>query len=185
MVFPLAVGDDSATGEEDENAWADNAWNAEAVTALSQPAGFWLTGGDQMRITQTLVDSEKGESGLLRLMRERLAAGAFIGGSSAGAAVMSANMIAGGTCFKALLQPVAEHYESIEDQDSGRLYTTRGHDLVDNHWSQQLRRLKVDGDGRMLEYTFSEIDNSQDYWLRHSDGSRYTIANVRFDIGAR
>jgi cyanophycinase len=143
-LFPLAVRDDTSTEDVDESAWAEHAWNAELVDQLGEPAGFWFTGGDQMRIVETLRDADGRESPLLRLVRERLAAGAVVGGTSAGAAIMSQTMIAGGDSFRALLDPLAGTYSSTEDQDSGRLYTTRGLGflplgVIDQHFDRKAR----------------------------------------------
>jgi cyanophycinase len=142
--FPLAVRDDSATPDVDESTWRDNAWATGHVERVRNAAGFWFTGGDQMRITQTLRNAEGEESPLLALIRARLAAGAVVGGSSAGAAIMSRDMIAGGISFRALLEPLASAYSDTEDQDSGRLYLARGlgflsSGLVDQHFDRKAR----------------------------------------------
>ena len=105
-VFPLAVRDDAATGEVDESTWSGNAWEASLVEGLGKPAGFWFTGGDQMRIMQALRSPDGRESPLLELVRQRLADGAVVGGTSAGAAVLSRRMSAGGESFLALLEPL-------------------------------------------------------------------------------
>lgn len=143
-VFPLAVRDDKETAEVDESQWAENAWNSELIENIRDAAGFWFTGGDQMRITQTLVNTQKQESPLLNLVRERLAAGAVVGGSSAGAAIMSHDMIAGGTSFTSLLEPIQGAYTSIDDQDSGRLFIHHGlgflpDGIVDQHFDRKAR----------------------------------------------
>ena len=143
-VYPLAVRDDSETPDVDESEWSRNAWDEERVAEVSDAAGFWFTGGDQMRITQAMLGPEGTESPLLRLVRERLAAGAVVGGSSAGAAVMSREMIAGGVSFTALLEPLAGAYSDSEDQDSGRLFLSSGlgflpDGLVDQHFDRKAR----------------------------------------------
>lgn len=143
-VYPLATRDDDATADVDESSWRKNAWHAESVSAVANAAGFWFTGGDQMRITQTLLDDEGQESPLLALIRQRLAHGAVVGGSSAGAAIMSRDMIAGGTSFTALMEPLADGYSDSEAQDSGRLYLSRGlgflaKSVVDQHFDRKAR----------------------------------------------
>ena len=143
-VYPLAVRDDSETPDVDESEWSRNAWDPERVAEAANAAGFWFTGGDQMRITRTLLGPGGEESPLLKLVRERLAAGAVVGGSSAGAAVMSRDMIAGGVSFTALLEPLAGAYSDSEAQDSGRLFLSRGlgflpDGLVDQHFDRKAR----------------------------------------------
>lgn len=143
-VFPLAVRDDSSTGDVDESRWKDNAWNDDSVAAISDAAGFWFTGGDQLRITKTMLGQDGEESPLLILVRKRLAEGAVVGGTSAGAAIMSKTMIAGGVSFTSLLEPLADGYSDTEDQDSGRLYLAKGlgflaEGVVDQHFDRKAR----------------------------------------------
>lgn len=143
-IYPLAVKDDSETVDVDESQWAENAWSEQQVEAVRHAAAVWFTGGDQVRITQSLMNEAGEESPLLKVLRERLAAGAVIGGTSAGTAIMSGDMIAGGISFHALLEPLAKSYSSIEDQDSGRLSITRGlgflpTGIVDQHFDRKAR----------------------------------------------
>ncbi|MEE4217119.1 MAG: cyanophycinase [Xanthomonadales bacterium] len=143
-VFPLAVRDDTDTADVDESQWLENAWRSELIENINDAAGFWFTGGDQVRITQTLVNTQQQESPLLELVRERLAAGAVVGGSSAGAAIMSHDMIAGGTSFTSLLEPMQRAYTSTDDQDSGRLFIHHGlgflpDGIVDQHFDRKAR----------------------------------------------
>jgi cyanophycinase len=144
MTFPLAVRDDSATPDVDESAWSRNAWDEKLVADVKNAAGFWFTGGDQVRITRSMLGEDEQPSPLLRQIRARLSAGAVIGGSSAGAAIMSQEMIAGGVSFTALLNPPTTDYADTEAQDSGRLYLDRGlgflpEGLVDQHFDRKAR----------------------------------------------
>ena len=61
-----------------------------ALDALARASGVFFTGGDQARIMDVLADPE-----LLAAVKTRFAAGFVFGGTSAGAAVMSARMITG------------------------------------------------------------------------------------------
>ena len=69
----------------------------ELLEELRGCAGFWFEGGDQRRITAAFADTPA-----LEVIRERFQAGAVIGGTSAGAAMMGEVMIAGGSSLKAL-----------------------------------------------------------------------------------
>jgi cyanophycinase len=60
------------------------------VDALARSTAVFFTGGDQARIMDVLADPE-----LLAAVKARFAAGVVFGGTSAGAAVMSARMITG------------------------------------------------------------------------------------------
>jgi len=63
---------------------------AETLARLARATGVFFTGGDQARIMDVLADGE-----LLAAVQHRFAAGVVFGGTSAGAAVMSARMITG------------------------------------------------------------------------------------------
>jgi cyanophycinase len=98
-VFPQAselkeTGQDAVTfwkqagaGQAVEVTVADR---AAAVAAVNAATLIWFPGGDQVR----LADALRG-TGLPELIRRRYAEGATVGGTSAGAAVMSAAMITG------------------------------------------------------------------------------------------
>ncbi|NJK45931.1 MAG: cyanophycinase [Pleurocapsa sp. SU_196_0] len=64
-------------------------------------AGFWFEGGDQRRIMDAFAPNGKATPAL-EVIRQRFAAGAVIGGTSAGAAMMSDPMIAEGSSLEAL-----------------------------------------------------------------------------------
>jgi cyanophycinase len=68
----------------------DEARRADALERLSRATGVFFTGGDQGRIMDVLADPE-----LLAAVKARFAVGVVFGGTSAGAAVMSARMITG------------------------------------------------------------------------------------------
>ncbi|WP_156507877.1 cyanophycinase [Halioglobus sp. HI00S01] len=143
-VFPVALRDDSTTEDVDESRWQEHAWDEQRVALVRDAAGFWFTGGDQMRIV-SLLRSESGQlSPLLSLIHQRLQAGAVVGGTSAGAAIMSERMITGGDSFTALIEPGPVDYEAIEEQESGHLSMTAGlgflsQGLVDQHFDRKAR----------------------------------------------
>lgn len=143
-MFPLAVLDDESTPDTDESAWRDNAWDDRLVSELGEPAGFWFTGGDQSRTMAAMTRDGANESPLLQLIRSRLAAGAVVGGSSAGAAIMSRHMIAGGDSLSALLEPVVHGYTLDQQVEEGHLLLARGagflpEGLVDQHFASRAR----------------------------------------------
>lgn len=141
-IFPLAVVDDKST-EFDETKWRNNAYDESLFSDMKLAKGFWFTGGDQMRIVESLT-KEKADSPLLKLLKEKLKNGAVIGGSSAGAAMMSEPMIAAGDSFSALTQPQSEKYYGMETQEKGQLYLHQGlgffpYGLVDQHFDRKAR----------------------------------------------
>lgn len=68
----------------------DEARKAEFLAQLEKATGVFFTGGDQGRIMDVLADDALGAA-----LRERYAAGAVFGGTSAGTAIMSPIMITG------------------------------------------------------------------------------------------
>ncbi len=70
----------------------EEANDAAALKALSEAAGIFFTGGDQMRIAQILRGSRAD-----MCFHEAFLGGAVVGGTSAGAAMMSATMIVSGS----------------------------------------------------------------------------------------
>jgi cyanophycinase len=143
-VFPVAERDDISTPAVDESGWAGNAAAPALLAGLEHLSGVWFSGGDQTRIVRTLRRADGKDTPLLRLIRERHAAGAVVGGSSAGAAIMSEAMICGGDGFRGLLEPPTTRYAETEAEDDGRLYLWKGlgffgAGIVDQHFDQRAR----------------------------------------------
>ncbi len=103
IVFAMASSDGAASGEEKAQdlralgATALNVFvnhdqaNTDSVAHLLDGAtGIWFGGGDQVLLAKALRGTATE-----RAMHQRYAAGAVVGGTSAGAAVMSAAMITG------------------------------------------------------------------------------------------
>ncbi|TQV81178.1 cyanophycinase [Exilibacterium tricleocarpae] len=144
IIVPLAVKDDPSTAAVNESAWRKAAYDQQVVGRLQGVGGVWFTGGDQMRIATSLLDQNSSDSPLLRRLREMLAAGAVIGGTSAGAAMMSDPMIAAGDSLTALNFGFASSYAAIDEQEKGRLFLSAGlgfftAGLVDQHFDRKAR----------------------------------------------
>ncbi|MFI2810718.1 MULTISPECIES: cyanophycinase [Microbulbifer] len=142
-VLPVAVRDDPDS-EEDESTWARGAFDEKVVATMSRVGGIWFVGGDQTRITQTLVGPGGDDSPLLAAIREQLARGAVVGGTSAGAAIMSNPMIAAGDSLSALTRPGTDEYAGMEAQESGLLVVKPGlgffpGGIVDQHFDRKSR----------------------------------------------
>ena len=103
VVFGMASEDGEKAGEEKaqdlralgaqaRNVWANHAQaNTDSVARLLADAtGVWFVGGDQVKLIAALRGTKTDSA-----MHARYRAGAVIGGTSAGAAVMSALMITG------------------------------------------------------------------------------------------
>ncbi|MBV9879712.1 MAG: cyanophycinase [Gemmatirosa sp.] len=102
-VLPMASAEGAASGAEKvedlkklgAEAFLINVTRAEAdadsiVRQLDRATGIWFGGGDQARLTAALQGSAA-----LRSIHARYRAGAVVGGTSAGAAVMSDSMLTG------------------------------------------------------------------------------------------
>ena len=59
-------------------------------------SGVWFSGGDQLHTTRLLLQPDGSDTPVLGRMRRLLSDGGVIGGSSAGAAIMSRTMIVRG-----------------------------------------------------------------------------------------
>lgn len=105
-VFPMASGDPTAGPEKaaeldslGADAFVLNVTRAQAntdsiVKLVSGATGIWFVGGDQSKLTAQLLGTAA-----LRAIHERYRAGAVVGGTSAGAAVMSDSMLTGNQYF--------------------------------------------------------------------------------------
>lgn len=102
-ILPMATEDALATGAEKKaqldslgaDAFVVNITRAQAdddsvVRKLATATGIWFPGGDQSPLAASLRGSAA-----LRMIHDRYRAGAVVGGTSAGAAVMSDSMITG------------------------------------------------------------------------------------------
>jgi cyanophycinase len=102
-VIPMASEEAQATGDEKAEqlrefgaeATVVNLTRAEAEDPASRArfdgvTGVWFCGGDQVPLAQVLYDTPA-----LAAIRERFMAGAVLGGTSAGAAIMSDSMLTG------------------------------------------------------------------------------------------
>lgn len=131
----LAICDDESTPETDERDWSGNANDPAEVAKIRKAGAIWISGGDQSRLTDLLFDEDGDPTPMLAALRERLVEGAVLGGTSAGAAVMSDPMITGGDSMAALLNTEAA---------GERLTSSRGlgffePGLVDQHFDQRAR----------------------------------------------
>jgi len=144
FIIPIAVLDCSSTPDTDESLWKDGAEDPDVVATISRSSGIWFTGGDQSRITATFRRVDGSETPALQSMREVWQNGAVIGGTSAGAAMMSSVMITGGVSMASLKYGVTDEYISSEQQDNGPLTLSQGlgfftHGIIDQHFDKKNR----------------------------------------------
>ncbi len=140
----LAVMDDPDTDGLDESAWDANADAPEEIVRIEQASGVWFTGGDQARLSTLLVAEDGTDTPMLAALRARLGAGAVIGGTSAGAAMMSPVMIARGAALPALLEAPVIVRPGDAYPDTERLTLAAGlgffpYGLTDQHFGERAR----------------------------------------------
>ncbi len=138
VVFGMASADGKAGGEAKArdlralgadaiSLWVQRA-DADAdsvVQAVRGATGVWFIGGDQSKLTAAL-----GGSRTAAAIVERYQAGAVIGGTSAGAAVMSAVMITGDERRPGALRPDSALTLGTIDRDN--IVTAPGFGLINN-----------------------------------------------------
>ncbi|MBU1437748.1 MAG: Type 1 glutamine amidotransferase-like domain-containing protein, partial [Gammaproteobacteria bacterium] len=125
VLLPIAVKDDKLTADVDESKWQQGGQNVELAADLQKFSGIWFLGGDQTYITSTLQPD--GQPGVvLQAIWQRYQQGAVLGGTSAGAAIMSEVMIAGGDSWGALTGSAGSVYQGLADQEQGPLQIQHG-----------------------------------------------------------
>jgi cyanophycinase len=72
----------------------------ETVKLIENLGGVWFVGGDQKRITATLINNGEDRPALAEIRRLVTLRGGVVGGTSAGAAMMSQQMLTGGDSDK-------------------------------------------------------------------------------------
>jgi cyanophycinase len=128
--------------------WARNGDLLEALEEIDTLDAVWFTGGDQIRLANAFLHDDGTSTKALEKLYALLERGGTIGGSSAGAAIMSIDMIARGTSKGAYLNPVCECKGSLVPQDdkgdNEALYITKGlgffkDGMIDQHFDKRER----------------------------------------------
>lgn len=139
----LAEVDDPAT-PVDETSWAGNANDAAEIAKIETADAIWFTGGDQAR-TMRLLTRDGKDTLMLRAIRKRLKAGAVVGGTSAGAAIMGTGMIYCGDPKRAS-EPISRNPADCAAVEGATEPLVLGRGLgflrdyvVDQHFSQRAR----------------------------------------------
>lgn len=144
VILPLAAVDSEETPEVDESAWVGNGRDEKLAEEVRGFTGIWMVGGDQTRLTQVLLEEHNSDTPVFAAVREVFANGGVLGGTSAGAAVMSDPMIAGGTSIAAWTEGLSRDYPGMESQENGPLVLQKGFGffkdgIVDQHFDAKAR----------------------------------------------
>jgi len=143
-LIPVAMMDDDSTQTVDESEWRHNV-NKEEVAALVRAcSAVWFTGGDQLRTTRTLFNPDGSPTAVLQAVWDVYRSGGVVGGTSAGAAVMSETMIGGGTSLAALSRGVIREYGGDDFPADSGVLVIRGlgffpYGVVDQHFNERSR----------------------------------------------
>ncbi|MEM8615536.1 MAG: cyanophycinase, partial [Pseudomonadota bacterium] len=129
----LATMDDRSSPAVNEALWAKNSDDPEIATLLEGAAAIWFTGGDQARTTNILL-KDGYDTRALGAIRTAAANGAPIGGTSAGAAIMSKTMLLQGDSLSALTR--SEEGEPLQLGDGLGFFP---YGLVDQHFGERAR----------------------------------------------
>ena len=139
-VARIAMVDDPETATVDESRWRDGAYSTGEIAKLAAADGVWFVGGDQSRITAALMTQGGGDTPFLTRLRARWRAGAAIGGTSAGAAMMSGPMIVAGDSPAAVVLPLGGPAGPLgEPLSMARGLGFFAYGLVDQHFDRRQR----------------------------------------------
>ncbi len=139
----IAVMDDDSTADADESKWAGNARDKRLARTVRACTGIWFTGGDQMRTMAALTGPDGNPTPVLDAVWEVYNRGGVIGGSSAGAAIMSEVMIGNGSSMGALQKGIITD-NGPDNEETDALLMSRGmgffpEGIVDQHFNQRAR----------------------------------------------
>jgi cyanophycinase len=142
QLVPIAVKDDKSTAE-DESLWRNNAAQPKLAAQVQQATAVWFLGGDQNHLVDTLRAEGK-NSPVLDAVWQVYQRGGIIGGTSAGAAIMSETMIASGSSWTALARTIAEPDTQVDEAADEPLQLRRGlgffpEGMIDQHFDRRAR----------------------------------------------
>ncbi len=165
--------------------WSDFAGEFQ-LKYLNGVNAVWFTGGDQYYVLKAFVNADNSDSPCLEKIREIYENGGVIGGTSAGAAIMSDPMISRGGDRGAMLFPIETDYEKYNDKyDEGDeiepMLVTKGlgfmkNVIIDQHFDTRprLHRLMSTMDFTQVSHGFGV---SEDTALVVSNDEIYVIGS--------
>ncbi|MEI7983566.1 MAG: cyanophycinase, partial [Bacteroidota bacterium] len=140
----VALLDDDSTKDINESEWRENGNDTRVADLVKKCTGIWFSGGDQSRTMRTLVHADGSQTPVLEAVWDVFRSGGVIGGTSAGAAIMSEVMIGGGTSMAALCHGVVTDYTGDDFPEGQGVWVTRGLGffpcgVVDQHFNARAR----------------------------------------------
>ncbi len=147
-LIPIAMADDDSTKNIDESTWLNNANDLKLAEMVRKSSCVWFSGGDQLRTMKTLHKADGSKTPVLEAVWEVFRSGGVVGGTSAGAAIMSEPMIGAGNSMGALKHGVITDYKGDDFPDSDGVLLTHGLGffplgMVDQHFNARARLARL------------------------------------------
>ncbi|MGB8269588.1 MAG: cyanophycinase [Priestia megaterium] len=158
-ILPISNHDFKGTSEN-ESTWKTNMNSDKLAQKVKGLTGIWFVGGDQTLITGSLRNENGSDSKVLQAIWHTYKNGAVLGGTSAGAAIMSNTMLAGGDSYGALSYGFTNTYNDMTQQEGGPAYLEKGlgffqYGLVDQHFDNKARL------GRLIATAYEKGNKNQ------------------------
>lgn len=147
-LIPIAMADDDSTKDINESTWSNNGNDLKLAEIVRKSTCVWFSGGDQLRTIKTLVKPDGSKTPVLEAVWEVFRSGGVVGGTSAGAAIMSEPMIGAGNSMGALQHGVVTDYKGDDFPDSRGVLLTHGLGffplgMVDQHFNTRARLARL------------------------------------------
>jgi cyanophycinase len=140
----IAMADDDSTTDVNESTWSNNGNDTLLAEIVRSCSAVWFTGGDQLRTMKTLLRPDGSKTPVLEAVWDVFRSGGVVGGTSAGAAIMSEAMIGGGNSLGALTHGVVREYQGDDFPEGDGVLMTKGLGffplgIVDQHFNKRAR----------------------------------------------
>lgn len=147
-LIPIAMANDDSTKDVDESTWLNNGSDLKLAEIVRKSSCVWFSGGDQLRTMKTLHKADGSKTPVLEAVWEVFKSGGVVGGTSAGAAIMSEPMIGAGNSMGALKHGVITDYKGDDFPDSDGVLLTHGLGffplgMVDQHFNARARLARL------------------------------------------
>ncbi len=147
-LIPIAMADDDSTTDVNESSWSNNGNDPKLAEIVRNSSCVWFSGGDQLRTMKTLLKPDGSKTPVLEAVWEVFLSGGVVGGTSAGAAIMSEPMIAAGNSMGALKHGVITDYKGDDFPDGEGVLLTHGLGffplgMVDQHFNARARLARL------------------------------------------
>ena len=147
-LIPIAMADDDSTTDINESTWSNNGSDPKLADIVRKSSCVWFSGGDQARTIKTLMKPDGSKTPVLEAVWEVFRSGGVVGGTSAGAAIMSEPMIGAGNSMGALKHGVITEYKGDDFPESDGVLLTHGLGffplgMVDQHFNTRARLARL------------------------------------------